>query len=60
MLELTEFFENEKYFLEDKLRMLFIVFMKLEKISEPQFDAYTQAITKTFENQRTSFFKGKL
>lgn len=60
MLELKEFFENEEYFVEDKLRLLFIVFTNLEKISEPEFDALTQAIKKNFDKQRTSLFKGKL
>jgi hypothetical protein len=60
MGDLIEFFENEDYFLEDKLRLLYIVFSNLEKISEPEFDALTQSVKKTFEKQRTSTFKGKL
>ena len=35
---MKEFFENEKYYLEDKLRLLVIIFLKLNKISEPHFD----------------------
>ena len=60
LAELTSFFENEDYFVEDKLRLLFVVFSNLQKVSEPQFDSYTQAIKKTFEKQRTTAFKGKL
>jgi hypothetical protein len=57
---MTDFFENKEYYLEDKLRLLFIIFSNLEKISEPQFDSFTTAIKKTFEKQRTSSFKGKM
>jgi hypothetical protein len=60
LLEMTEFFENQEYFLEDKLRLLFLVFSNLEKLSEPQFDSFTTAIKKTFDKQRTTSFKGKL
>lgn len=58
--DLTEFFESKEHFLEDKLRLLLLAFLHLAKLSEPQFDSFTQAIKRTFDQQRSDAFKGKL
>lgn len=51
--------KNNKYFFEDKLRMILICFLSYKKLNESDFVEFSSSVMSSFNKQKTNLYSDK-